>query len=299
MSKTAVSSRLRPTPSKFGVDGTKSFDWTTRRNERVTVTPELAERWLKFYEDGSGTVYNRTPGVTHVIKMARDMANDHWKDTGVPIIFGTHGKVLDGGQRLQAVVMSDKPIEFNVEFGVDPAAQIAMDRVRARTFANDLQMKGVVNYMVIAATTNIILHWRSGKLLDKRDAPTPTELLEFEQQHSEELQLAGRQAGYVYGRLPLVTKTVIAAVFFEAVKIDEDTCMTFFEGLAEGKDLPDGDPILALRNVILRYRRGFKPSRTEQLYQCVYAWNLFRAGRQISHIRVPKTLTSESFPRMK
>ena len=273
----------------------ESYEGHTRR---IAVTPELARKWLDRYDDSSGNVYNRTPGVVHVAKLARDMSKGHWKDTGVPIIFGTNDKVLDGRQRLEAVVLSGQTIVFDVRFGVDPDAQSAMDRPRKRKFADDLQMKGVPNAPNIAATATLVMHWRSGRILDRREIPTDAELDEFEALYRDELQLASRQAGRIANRLPNIIRTITAATSFESYLLDEDACMKFFTLLATGERLADGDPILALRNSIMRYHRT-RPRRHEQLYHVVYAWNLWRANRRAEMLRLPRTLSSETFPTMK
>lgn len=271
--------------------------------ERYTVTtevtPDVARELLDRYKDDSGKIYNRTPGTVHVAKLARDMEHDHWLDTGVPLIMGTNGKVLDGRQRLEAVILSGRTITFDIVYNVDPATQIGMDRPRKRSFADDLQMKGVPNHTTIGSLVGLILHWRSGKIFDKRAVPTDMERWEFEEANSEMIQLASRQASVVRNRVPLVTISVIGAMFYEAIQLDEDACMEFFGKLASGDGIETGNPILALRNTIIRYDKRRKPTRTSQLYQGVHAWNLWRAGRTKQMLVVPSTLTSDSFPRMK
>lgn len=298
MTRSDVASR--PTFSSNTGRRTRAIDYVTPRTERIAVTPEIAEQWLGWYDDGTDTVYNRNPGTVWVVKLARDMKNDKWFDTGVPIIVGTHGKVLDGAQRLHAVILSGRTIIFDVRFGIDPRAQTAMDRPRRRSVGHDLHMEGVPNSTVVAATTVLLLHWRSGQLLDNRASPTDQEQLEFEREERDALQLACRQANRVRVRLPNVTLTVVAAAFFEAVLIDEDACITFFDKFATGRDLEDGDPILALRNITLREAsaKKSKPHRNHQLYRVVYAWNLWREGKKKQYLRVPDTLTSDTFPRM-
>lgn len=265
----------------------------------MAVTPEFAKELLARYDDGTGKIYNRTPGVTHVIKLARDMSHGHWLDTGVPIIIGTNGMVLDGRQRLEAVILSGQTIHFDVTYNVDPSAQLGMDRPRKRTFAHDLQMANVPNNNVVAAICGLILHWRSGKIYDRRETPTDMELREFEAENRELIQVASRQAGTIRTRVPLATMTVLGAMIYEGMLVNEDACVDFFGKLATGEDISDGNPILAYRNTLIRYDRRRKPPRTSQLYQGVHAWNLWRAGRTAKFLVVPPTITSETFPRMK
>lgn len=288
----------QPAFSNANTRRSREMDFRTPRTERIDVTPEIAERWLGWYDDETGQVYNRTPGTVWVVKLARDMKEGRWYDTGIPLIMGTHGKVLDGAQRLHAVVLSGQTITFDVRFGIDPKAQTAMDRPRRRSVGNDLQMANIPNSTVIAATSTLLLHWRTGQLLDSRSSPTDQQVLEFEKEHREALQFACRQGNRIRVRLPNATLTVVSAAFFEAVQIDEDKCMTFFDKFGSGEGLEDGNPILALRNVTLREVGRKKPHRNHQLYRVVYAWNLWRAGKSKQFLRVPETLTSDTFPTM-
>ena len=66
------------------------------QNSRVVqISPELAMYILENLNVG-----NRTPKVRSIKLYSRDMANNNWSLTGQPIVFGNHGYLLDGQNRL-------------------------------------------------------------------------------------------------------------------------------------------------------------------------------------------------------
>jgi hypothetical protein len=84
--------------------------------EVVTITPELAAKWLEniYPRDGvrgvrveRGTVL--LPRV--VDAFAEDIANDRWEENGISILLtDPEEAVIDGAHRLAAVVKANKPI---------------------------------------------------------------------------------------------------------------------------------------------------------------------------------------------
>jgi hypothetical protein len=81
-------------------------------------------------------------------------------------------------------------------------------------------------------------------------------------------------------------------------QIDPDMCKHFFDGLASGANLPDGSPVLALRNQLmnLRNRENVK-TREERIAIFVKAWNHLRAGKSVKQIKwIPDGAKPELFP---
>lgn len=271
--------------------------------EAMEITPAIASAWLERDArdaEQQGVRFNRRPNVEWIDKLAHDMSNDQWFDTGEPIILDWDDRVRDGGQRLAAVVRSGRTIRFQVVRGVDPASQDLMDKNRKRTIADDMFRRGVPNSNVVAATAALVVHWRTGQLLNKKFGPTAIEVHRFEQANALELQAASRGAASVTSRLSTGTNTVFAAAWFESMKIDPEAAQTFFNAVATGESLEPLSPLLALRNTIIRYGNlPRKPHRHHQLYQVVHAWNLWRAGRTAQFLRVPSGLSSDQFPVMK
>lgn len=268
-------------------------------SKRVTITPKLAEDWLKR-DEAAGIVINRDPSMVRVERYARDMTNKHWFDTGVPIIIDWDNHVRDGLQRLMAIIRSGVTLRMYVVTGIDPAAQIAIDRGRPRSNADDARMAGRPNATVLTAAASLIIRWREGKILSSHWQPTPFEV-DYLIKDEPGLEEAVREGSRINRNIPKATRSVISAAIHAARLIDEKAADVFFSGLDSGADLDIDSPILALRNTIGRYgNKAPKPRQQHQLFQYVKAWNLWREGKSARTIVIPiTTLSSETFPVMK
>lgn len=94
------------------------------------ITPRIAKTML------SHNTGNRPLRKAVVQRYATDMENGDWQDNGDPIRFDTNGRLIDGQHRLEAVILSDTPIDAWVLRGLKPETQKTMDQaapVRWRT----------------------------------------------------------------------------------------------------------------------------------------------------------------------
>ena len=87
-----------------------------------------------------------------------------------------------------------------------------------------------------------------------------------------------------------------------SLRIDEANCISFFEGIRTGELLEANDPVSVMRNHLIRSgialggRSRQRPSKTEQLAELAWVWNKWRQGEPIRAIRIPKNLTSATYP---
>lgn len=91
------------------------------RFEVMTVTPEMADNWLKKNEG------NRKLREQRAAALARAIQDGKYRLTHQPIAISTKGRLLDGQHRLRAVVLSQQSIETAVAFDVPEAAFEVMD----------------------------------------------------------------------------------------------------------------------------------------------------------------------------
>lgn len=244
-------------------------------------------------------VRNRTVSLPVVEKYARDMTEGNWLWTGVPIQLDPDGYVRNGQHRLLAVVLSGTTQDFVVVRNVDPAAQLVTDVGRTRTAANQMQLAGVSNAPITTAIANQLLRWRAGKAMQSSYIPS---IIEVNALITSDAALIDAVA-YVH-RLRYAVKhmpqAAFGAAFVEATYVDVDARDLFFNSFLSGAELPVDSPILVLRNKLtLAVSRDLRVHRTAgKLYLIVHAWNLWRKGESSRMLRVPRTLTSETFPKM-
>jgi hypothetical protein len=126
---------------------------TEPKVELIDVSPGMAADML------ANNPHNRRPSPGHQRQLARDMQRGDFQFVGDPIRFDVDGKLLDGQQRLQAVIDSGATTKFLVISGLPSQAQRYMDIGRKRSAADQLMIEGVTASGMKAATAKLLLQW--------------------------------------------------------------------------------------------------------------------------------------------
>lgn len=264
------------------------------RFERKTVTPRMAKAWLK-----KNIETNRNPKKGKIPMYARDMATGKWQeDTGETIKFDETGRLIDGQNRLHAVVLADVPVTFDVAFDVPIAAMPVLDTGSSRTSADSLKIMGAGSRDSPAASS--ITRWAI--MWDNEDfmgvgtyKPTPAEIGERYLTEEGAFDAAvGRSKDCQRRGLGNGSAAGLACYLFSAIDIEQTH--SFFDQYISGADLPHRSAVLALRNRIARARVD-RTSRPEQLALFVRAWNNFREDAPMDRIILKRgDLTNLNFP---
>ena len=104
--------------------------------EVVTITPEMAARWLE------ANVNNRTPIQFRIKAYADEMRAGRWRLTHQGIAFDELGHLSDGQNRLMAIVEAGVPVRMWVFRGVPRESMDAIDIGKNRTAADTLHFLG-------------------------------------------------------------------------------------------------------------------------------------------------------------
>jgi hypothetical protein len=275
---------------------------TARKNrkppsfELATVTPELAAEWLEM------NTHNRSIKWRRVKEFAGAIKRGEWVINGDAIRFDYNGVLLDGQNRLLAVISAKMPITTFVVFNLDPASQETMDQGSMRLFSDTLKLHGETNVNVLASATRWVFIWdrytTSGGAVDTRiDRPTNVQLLEFFNSHKSQLHAAVAEAGKVYARFHAAgPRAIVATAWYIFSQIDSAACREFFTQWAEGAQLEIDDPIYALRRWMMNNQNRREKARGEVVLAIIVkAWNAYRAGER------PELLsyTDKTFPKAK
>ena len=102
---------------------------------RMMITPTMALNWLE-----NANTNNRKVSDAYVKRLARDMKAGRWRLTHQGIAFDPHGVLLDGQNRLWAIVEADMPMEMHVWFNISPESLPVIDGVKPRTLADQLRL---------------------------------------------------------------------------------------------------------------------------------------------------------------
>lgn len=95
----------------------------------MTITPAIAAKWLEK------NIGNRNPSPNTIAGYARDMIAGNWRALHQPLAFDADGKLIDGQNRLFAVIKSGCTIKSYVAFydSRETIAKLQVDTQRRRT----------------------------------------------------------------------------------------------------------------------------------------------------------------------
>jgi hypothetical protein len=248
----------------------------------VDVDPATARLWLERNPK------NRDLRAKEASKYAFDMRNGDWQFTGEPIIFDDDGNLIDGQHRLLGLIEAEVTLPFLVVRGVSDTAQDDIDSGIPRKFADVLKIAGEPNSNALAAITRKVYEWDQGVRMStgkvKGNFATNRQLGRCLERYPELRDIA-RDAKRVAGGCGLPTSAV-GLLMYAFSRIDHEDSTFFFDRLADGQGLTEGDPIYRLREKITSERnvRGTTPYRF-LVAITIKAWNAYREGTPVHRLQ--------------
>lgn len=274
------------------------------RSEVVKVGPDLAVKWLEK------NVKNRKPITRKINEYARDMAAGKWLLTGEAIKFDYNDVLLDGQNRLYAVIQSGTTVEFLVVFGLNPEAQDVMDVGSARLASQMLVMHGYKNAVPLAGGISLAINWTNGMIASSRQSKltsvTHSECRAFAETHPTIVDSA--QIGKSLSRdIPASASVLTFAhwaiadhgTYHPALVNGNGTAgMEFFLTTAEMQTDGRGDP----RFTLMRRLQGAKNKNEDmngigQSFLIFRAWNAWSTKQELARLELGPQPTGTPFPR--
>lgn len=205
------------------------------------------------------------------------MAAGRWQaDTGETIKFDTAGRLIDGQNRLHAVVEAGVPIVFVVARNVAPEAMQVIDTGSARTLADALVIAGSTIRFQAAAVVRWVALWDKGNHTSVGGSKqvTNSELLALYRADPGLYDAAGKR-GADANVLGLGVSSAVGTAYVLFHRINREETHQFFDHYVSGANLPDRHPILTLRNRMMRTRAD-RITKPEQLALMIRGWNGWR-----------------------
>lgn len=261
----------------------------------VAVDPTTAARWLE-----KNIANNRPLKRAKIAGYVRDMRGGGWHMNGETLKFNNQGFLIDGQNRLTAVIESGVTVAFAVVHGVDPEALKTIDTGSGRSFADHLRIVERDNSKTLAAVIRRVVMWETGNPTNTgKGSPTPGEMEQFLADFPE-IEFSALVASSLRQRC-MLPASIIGLCHFLFARIDPEQAMWFLERTGDGDSLPAQHPIAALRERLIRMRiTGGRIQETEALALVIKAWNAFRAGESRTKLQMPPGgLTPANFPRPK
>lgn len=254
-----------------------------------TITPDDARRYLGF------NTHNRNLRARVVSGYARDMKSGNWRWNGETIKIAKDGTLLDGQHRLAAIVEAETAVDMLVIRGLPNLAQETMDAGAKRTLGDVLKLRGEANVVPLASTIRGVAGWLAGARGTSMQF-TNAELLQTLEQHPDiRLAVSPASRAYAATALPMGIGGTAWWLFSQIDAADADH---FFDRLASDEDHHAGEPVHALRKLLLGQRetRGER-NRKVLLAVTIKAWNKYRAGEPCTVLRfTPGGANPEQFP---
>ena len=220
----------------------------------VTVTPQMAAELLRE------NTRNRNISDRVVESYARDMAAGRWVLNGEAVKVSVTGRLLDGQQRLTAVVKAGVSVDMVLVSGLPEAAQDTMDQGRRRSFADQLAIHGESNTTVLGSIARRVFQWDQGNTRFSTGAtPTAAELAAVLDKHPS-LRRSAEVGARTAQAFRATSGTVVGTSHHLLGRVDPEGKFLpeFFALFESGAGLPAGHPVLALRNRFVRDRMASK-----------------------------------------
>lgn len=259
----------------------------------VVVTPGDAKRFVAANAEN-----NRNPKLGRIPGYARDMRAGRWRErTGETIKVAPDGAFIDGRNRMQAVILADVPIVFDIAWNVPRDNMPIIDTGASRTLADALKIDGASDRMVGGSVVRWVISWDAGNYMatGSRVAPTISEMQERYRQDPDGFDAAAAR-GRDCSRQDLGVAGPTGTAYYLFNRIDPVAARTLFDGYVSGANLSGDSPILTLRNRMARIKRD-RITRQEQLALMIRGWNAWRLGETPKSLIIVKgDLSNANFP---
>lgn len=259
--------------------------------EFVFVTPSLAAQML-----ARNIKTNRNLKAGRVLGYERDIRNDEWLITGEAIKFDADDNLIDGQNRLTAIVRADKGAWLLVVRNLEKGAVVPLDSGATRTGADSIVMAGIApktTAKAIAAIAALHTRWKEGYVRNAgssgggKETMTKNELAQAVLSIPN-IEMAARVAEPIYRvlRLPL---GAVGTAYLAFTEIDPKAANEFFERIRKGIQLGPGDPFTTLARRIASDGAGGYTRRMHSglaLFYLFRTWNAWRTGESLSRFQI-------------
>lgn len=255
----------------------------------VVITPEWAAELLKK------NTKNRGLKQRNIDFFIRQLACGKWKLNGETIKIGADGVLLDGQNRLHAVVKSGIPMKTFMATNVDPGVFDTIDTGAPRSTADTLTVYGEKNGRNLASalvTADNLLKGDSS--FSTRNKVSNAEILDMMQRHPA-IRSSLRFSNTLHSMAPA---SLVCALHYIFSMVNENAAGVFFDKLIHGEGLDKRDPVLLLRNRLIS--NAISKSKLSKRYIAalfVKAWSAHIKGEKITILRFREEGHSpEAFP---
>jgi len=263
------------------------------------VTPKKAQEWLKRNE------CNRPLKPRAIDRYTQAMLRGAWQLNGENIKFNCNGRLIDGQNRLNAIIKSGCTIETYVVRGLPDCAFDTIDQGVTRSLADVLHRNGEKNCAVLASAIRwlVILRDREKyKVLSMPIDESMDELVKNPELRESVAKFVSKAARTI------IPGGVGAACRYLCIRpqIKNGNAQgmvkaeMFFERLITGEGLSRYQPVFHLREAMIRnFKETAKLPHDVIAAMTVKAWNATLADKQMRSAKPLEWDREENFPEIK
>ena len=243
---------------------------------KVLITPSMAREWL---ERNNG---NRPIRNTKIVQYSQDMKAGRWMLTHQGIAFNGDGRLLDGQNRLHAIVRAGVPVEMMVCRGVPTNTFYSMDTGPNRNGSDVLVIHGLgvrVSRIIAAAVPFCIAYERGvipTRCLPIQSGGRNRQILDFVDQHpdikhsAEFIKMMPRQGA--------VLPEAVSCFLHYEIGQQYENGNEFMTRLLLGTDLQENSAIFVMRRILLKRRMVSTIMRTDTIIsRVIKTYNLYNS----------------------
>ena len=237
--------------------------------ERVFVTPSFASKMLEKNTD------NRPIRRNDVEHWKGVISRGEWRYTHQGIAFNVNGVLQDGQHRLLACVETELPIIIQISIGMPVENYDAVDLQTKRTYGDVAAKYDARSRNKVGSATRLIIYYDNLPDRSISDRVTNQEIDRVLVKNHQKILDAVNAGQLIYQATDASIIGAGAMVYLLKRDVGEDDAQVseFLTKVKQGADLPEGDPILALRRSLRA--RSARNVRTgpRHLAMFIKGWN--------------------------
>lgn len=244
---------------------------------RVLVTPPMAQVML-----GANT-RNRKPRASDIADYGSAMKGKTWQLTHQPVAFDVNGVLLDGQQRLGAIMESGVPADLFIFCGMPPESFEVVDTHRKRTASDMLYVDGEVQTARLAAVCRLVHVFDTDPQGDWRNRvgnPIISRTLKANPEIRQAINRAHPIAKATRGNHTALSAGVY--LLWRAMSAEHPKVVEFLEGVETGANMDTSDPRMRFqRSTLTAVDRKVTRDSRRQLALWLKSWRAYALGRRV------------------
>jgi len=243
------------------------------------ISPDIAAWILALNEN------NRKIMPKFIKRLANQMILGRWMEgaDGSMIQFDHKGRVIDAQHRLSSVVDSGMTLKFMILFNKAPESFAIIDDCKPKQIKDMMRILGLTNESTLQTFINTFKKFEMGdptlsssNLVSNRES---IEIIERNEDIVNSVEFIKKIK--IKSIMPESAAAVLHYIFTDKSKEDANS---FFEALAHGTGLNEGDPVYVLRERLMKSKMikllNARLSKNHLMAITIKAWNACRNDRR-------------------